>query len=63
VSADFWSIIELWLLFGLPLLVARELFPKTEGYLPLGGTDFKQCAILLMMATFFYGVANFFLPT
>jgi len=35
-----------------PLLVARKLFPKTAGVLPLGGDEFSQLAILVMSGLF-----------
>ena len=38
--------------FELPLLVARKLFPATASFLPLGGDEFNQAAILLMIALF-----------
>jgi hypothetical protein len=35
-----------------PLLVVRKLFPKTAGVLPLGGDEFSQLGILLMIGVF-----------
>jgi hypothetical protein len=56
---DFLSVIEFWLLLALPLLVVRQLFPQTAAYLPLGGSDFNQNAILLMIAVFICGALKF----
>jgi hypothetical protein len=36
----------------IPLLVARRLFPQTADILPLGGDDFTQLAILVLMGVF-----------
>jgi len=44
-------------MFGLLSLIVRKLFPKTAGYLPIGGSAFNEAAIILMTLTFLYGVA------
>jgi hypothetical protein len=36
----------------LPLLALHKIFPQTHGYLPVGGDEFSQMAILLMTAFF-----------
>lgn len=38
--------------FELPLLVIRRLFPKTKRVLPLGGDEFSQLAILVILGLF-----------
>jgi hypothetical protein len=37
----------------IPLMVAHRLFPHQTSFLPLGGDDFVQLAILMMVAWFF----------
>jgi hypothetical protein len=37
----------------IPLVVAHKLFPQSTPYLPLGGEEFTQLAILVLMAVFF----------
>jgi hypothetical protein len=37
----------------IPLMVAHRLFPQHTPYLPLGGDEFIQLAILMLMAWFF----------
>jgi hypothetical protein len=56
----FWRLTELGLLFGLLSLILRKLFPKTAGYLPIGGSSFNEAAIILMSVTFLYGLIVFF---
>jgi hypothetical protein len=46
------TIFAAFMALELPLLVIRKLFPQTESVLPLGGDEFNQVAILLMMALF-----------
>lgn len=55
-----WRLIEFGLLFGLLSMVVRRLFPRTAGFLPLGGSTFNEVAVILMTITFFYGVIVFF---
>jgi hypothetical protein len=37
----------------IPLAVAHKLFPQSTPYLPLGGDEFTQISILVLMAVFF----------
>ncbi len=37
----------------IPLMVVHRLFPDATGFLPLGGDEFTQLAILVLMAVFF----------
>jgi hypothetical protein len=43
----------------IPLKVAHKLYPNT-GILPLGGDDFTQLAILVLMGFFFEEIAGIF---
>lgn len=47
-----WVLIGLAVACEIPLLVARRLFPRTAGYLPLGGDDLTQLGILVLTAVF-----------
>jgi hypothetical protein len=46
------AVILMFAAFEFPLMVARKLFPKTASFLPLGGDEFTQLAILLMSGIF-----------
>lgn len=55
-----WHLVEFGLLFGLLSHVVRKVFPSTTPYLPVGGSDFNEVAIILMSVTFCYGVVALF---
>lgn len=42
--------------FEIPLVIAAEVSPAAGRWLPIGGSHFRQLAILALSATFAYGV-------
>jgi hypothetical protein len=57
------TILAFFLALELPLLVVHRLFPQARRFLPLGGDEFSQLAILLMTGVFVAQVAFLFQDT